>query len=166
MAVVALSAAPARAQFIGISFGGIATKIAIPTGTLADSWKVGFGGGLGGEHRLRDNNWAIDGDIGYMQFLGKTTTSGGFEQHVPNVGCWEFSGGARYTLGDRDGPVFVGADAGYFVFSLNGSQGIADQWGVLPTIGFRANAFRIAARYKVLGDAHWVDVRLSLRRGF
>jgi hypothetical protein len=152
----------ARAQF-GMFMGGFALtpNVLLPTGDMRDRWKIGFGGGIAGEHEIR-GKVGIAGEFGYIRFLGRTReTALGDEVRERDLDTWEFLAGLRYRFAPSN--VFAGLDGGYYVFSVNGRSGLDDQFGVLPVLGFRAENFGVTLRYKVNGTATWAEARLSLR---
>lgn len=158
-------ATSARAQVFlpGLAGFGAAGSVFLPTGSIANRWKFGYGGGLHFDHDFNER-WGMAFEMNVNQFIGKTTDTLGVEQRTPDLSFWEISGGARYS--PEGGPVFVGLDGAYFVFFQNGRDGLEDQGGLLPAIGFRTHEFGITARYKMLGDAHWVQLRVTLGRRF
>jgi hypothetical protein len=160
--LLAGTASTAHAQFGGLAYSALGGNVVIvlPTGDLQERWKVGFGGGLMVEPRINDH-WAVAFEFGATHLIGKTVTVQGSEQKIGDINFWELSSGPRYAV--RGGRFVVGVDAAYILFSVNGSLGVDDQFGLLPSIGFRGSAVGLNARYKLLGDAHWAQLRLTFR---
>lgn len=157
--VACASRAEAQLGGLGMIPGvGGSVNIIFPTEGLQNRYKLGFGGGIVLEP-AQPGAWSGTGEIVITRLLGTTRIVGGLEDRTPDQSVYEFSGGVRHTLGAS--PWFVGVDGAYYVFSLNGVNGLEDEGGVLPVIGFRAQGIGFAARYKLLGDVHWAQLRLS-----
>lgn len=160
---LALNTARADAQFGGLGFLGFGGNlgVVVPTEGLQDRWKIGLGGGIVLEPPV-PGTWSATGEFGITRLIGATTTDGlGTETRNNDLTYYEFSVGVRRKLGV--GPWFVGVDGAYYIFDINGSNGLEDEAGVLPAFGFRLQDFGITARYKIGGDAHWAQLRFSFR---
>jgi hypothetical protein len=164
-AIAFVAFAPGAKAQLGVYFPGLGgnLSVVIPTEGLQSQYKVGFGGGIVLEPAI-PGTWSATGEIGFTRLLGQTRIVGGIEDRTPDESVWEFSGGVRRKLGSS--AWFVGVDGAYYVFSLNGSLGLEDEGGLLPAVGFRATGLGLTARYKLLGDVHWVQLRLSINNAF
>lgn len=102
---------------------GATVGVQIPTGSMSDGMKTGFGFDLLGKYMLNEN-LALGVDIGWARF---GTEDLGIEEDVNASGQFiPITALAEYHFGTGKVKPFVGADLGMYIFKIKASyQGIS-----------------------------------------
>jgi outer membrane protein W len=117
---------------------GATVGLQIPTGSMADGLKTGFGFDLLGKYMLNEN-LAVGVDLGWARF---GTDDLGIEEDVKASGQFiPITALAEYHFGTGKVKPFVGADLGLYIFKIKASyQGISastseSHFGFAPLAG-------------------------------
>ncbi len=119
----------------------IGPKINIPMGDLKDATKLGIGGEAQGEFDLTESVAGVF-SAGYTHYLGKEVTVLGQTVKAPDFGQIPLLAGVRFY------PVaglFLGAKAGYSIFTGDGNTGGA--FSYQPHIGINSSRLQLIAGY-------------------
>jgi opacity protein-like surface antigen len=102
---------------------GATIGVQIPTGSMADGMKTGFGFDVMGKYMLNDN-LAVGVDFGWARF---GTEDLGFEEDVSASGSFiPLTGLVEYHFGTGKVKPFLGADLGLYIFKVKATyQGIS-----------------------------------------
>jgi len=148
LAAVAVLGTTGAAWAIGVGLGFRA-----PTGDFGDLYDGGFGANVVMEFPLAPTISAY-GDVGYTTFYGQDLViDGTTATAVDDIDVWGFSAGAKFGIGG----FYLGGEVGYFTE--------IDETGLSPLVGMGLGPLDISARYKITGDANWIDLRASISFG-
>lgn len=140
-----------------------------PAGELARRWETGAGLAITGEFASQQR-WTFAGSVSVARYPGKALQRGGVSDKAGDLDAWGISAGARSYLGGGSvnyGGLYVASELGYFRFTERDESGRGNLTeetaiGVLPTIGYRAGSFDIAAQVNLGGPYQWLGFRGSL----
>ena len=147
LVVLTVLSAAGSAWALGLGIG-----YKLPTGEFGDLYDGGVGANVAFMFPVAPTvtAWA---DVGYTKFLAKSSFGGLNPYGTGDLDVWGFNGGAKVGLG----PLYVGAEAGYFT-------GI-DEFGLTPLVGMSVAILDFSVRYKATGDVNWWDLRASISFG-
>lgn len=132
---------------------GLGVGYRLPVGDFSDLYDGGFGANVVMEFPLAPTISAY-GDVGYTRFVGKDLGSLlGVPLGSDDVDVWGFSAGAKFGIGG----LYLGGEVGYFTE--------IDETGLSPLVGMGFGPLDLSARYKITGDANWLDLRLAISFG-
>ena len=121
---------------------GVGVGYRLPTGDLGDAYDGGFGANAVFEYPVAPLVSAY-GDLGYTTFAGEGSRD--------DIDVWSFNAGAKVNVLTL---LQVGAEVGYFTE--------VDEFAISPYVGQGLGPLQLSARYKLTGEAHWLDLRASV----
>ncbi len=137
----------------GEDFGGIAFKVAPPTGDFGTAFNIGWGISAMNEYVL-SKSWSVSFDITYLRWSAKPNDL------VERFTMIAFTAAPKvYVWGD----VYLSLEVGGFYGTTEAKRGPRFeeryQFGVVPAIGYHRGMWDFAVEYALVSNRNWVNVR-------
>lgn len=139
----------------GLHFGG-GLRVALPLGSMADSYNFGIGAELQGEYMFSD---MVSGTFttGYTSFLGKEEEEMGVTYKNPALGYIPILAGVRVYASPT---FFIGAKLGYGI--LTGGGASTGAFNYEPQIGYNGTKIQVALGYNGLSQTGGTSSHMAL----
>lgn len=147
LTVLTVLSAAGSAWALGLGIG-----YKLPTGDFGEAYSGGYGANVAFMFPVAPTVTAW-GDVGYTRFTADSSFWSLNPLAPGDLDVWGFNAGAKVGLG----PLYVGAEAGYFTE--------IDEFGLTPLVGMSVAILDFSVRYKATGDANWWDFRASISFG-
>ncbi len=131
---------------------GVGVGVILPTSDFGDAYDVGYGAHVVLDYPVTPLA-SIYADLGWQGFKGKGVDLDSAELDAPDISIFNASAGGRVGLGS----FYLGAELGYYF-----SDDVDNEVGLTPLIGLGLGPVDVSARYKLLDDLEWFELRGSL----